>query len=214
MPHCHEIPVPNPPAELQSSSEYEIIASEAEYCQEEISNGSPKLFSQAELNDLTRELNLSIETVQILKSRLKEKNLLEKGTTFVWYRHREKEFTQFFHKEDTLVYCTGVQGLIEAFAMSHQAEDFMDSSKTSMKAVLLYNELSVLSIPVALSTEISETYENLEILLKLIKYNEHNWLICADLKVVPLILELQGGYTKFPCFLCILNSRADASHFT
>ena len=60
----------------------------------------------------------------------------------------------------------------------------------------------------------SETYENREILLKLIKYNEHNWLICADLKVVALIFGLQGGYTKFPCFLCLWNSRADAYHFT
>ena len=61
MPHCDEIPVSNPPAELQcsSESESEIIASDAEYCQEEISNGSPKLFSPAEMNDLTRELNLS-----------------------------------------------------------------------------------------------------------------------------------------------------------
>ena len=157
MPHCDEIPVPNPPAELQNSSKYEseIIASDAEYCQEEISNGSSKLFSLAELNDLTRELNLVKETAQILRSRLKEKNLVEKDTTFAWYRHREKEFTQFFHKEDTVVYCTDVQGLIEAFAMSYPAEDsrlFIDSSKTSMKPVLLCNEPSVPSIPAAHST--------------------------------------------------------------
>ena len=63
----------------------------------------------------------------------------------------------------------------------------------------------------------SKAYENIEILQKLIRCNEHNWLICADLKVVALILGLQGlqgGHNKFPCFLCLWDSRADASHFT
>ena len=57
-----------------------------------------------------------------------------------------------------------------------------------MKAVLSCNGPSVPFIPVAHSTKISETYENKEMLLKLIKYYEHNWIIWADLKVVILIL--------------------------
>ena len=56
--------------------------------------------------------------------------------------------------------------------------------------------------------------ENIKMLVKLIKYHEHNWLICADLKVVALILVLQSGCTKFSCFLFLWDSRVDASHFT
>ena len=62
-----------------------------------------------------------------------------------------------------------VQGLIEIFRMSYQAEDgrlFIDSSKTSMKAVLLCNGPSVSSITVTQSTEITKIYENIKILLK------------------------------------------------
>ena len=84
---------------------------------------------------------------------------------------------KIFRKEDTLVYCTDVLGLIEAFGMSYQTEDwrlFMYLSKTSMKATLLYNGPSVSSTPVAYSTEMSKTYKNIKILLKLIKYYEHN----------------------------------------
>ena len=116
-----------------------------------------------------------------------------------------------------MVYCQDVQGLIETFGILYKAEEwrlFKDSSKTSMKVVLLYNGSDVPSVPVGHSTEMSENYENTKMLLKLIKYHEYNWLICADLKVVALILEHQGGYTKFPCFLCFWDSRADASHFT
>ncbi|KAF2351423.1 hypothetical protein FHG87_017822 [Trinorchestia longiramus] len=43
-------------------------------------------------------------------------------------------------------------------------------------------------------------------------YRKHKWLICGDLNVVGLILELQGGYTKYPCFLCSWDSRADDQH--
>jgi hypothetical protein len=58
-----------------------------------------------------------------------------------------------------------------------------------------------------------ETYENMKILLDSIKYDQHNWLICGDLKVIALLLGLEGGYTKYPCFLCLWDSRADALHY-
>ena len=98
--HCDEIPVPNPPADMQSSSEseFERRATEGEYYQEEINDNAPKLFSQTQLDDLTRKLNLSKEAAELLASRLNGKNL-KKGTTFAWYCHHEKEFTNILVKE-------------------------------------------------------------------------------------------------------------------
>ena len=71
---CDEIPVPNPPTEIQSSSKSksERIGSDGEHYQKEISNDTFKLFLQAQLIDLTKELNLSKEAAQILRSRLKK----------------------------------------------------------------------------------------------------------------------------------------------
>ena len=65
---------------MQSSSESksERIASDGEYYQKEINNGSPKLFSQAQLNDLKKELNLSEKAAQILGSKLKKKIFLKR----------------------------------------------------------------------------------------------------------------------------------------
>ena len=37
--------------------------------------------------------------------------------------------------------------------------------------------------------------------------------MCGDLKVIGLILELQDGYTKYPCFLCLWDSQADDQHY-
>jgi len=46
-----------------------------------------------------------------------------------------------------------------------------------------------------------------------IKYDEHSWQICVDLKMVNFLLGQQSGFTKFPCFLCHWDSRARAEHW-
>ena len=47
---------------------------------------------------------------------------------------------------------------------------------------------------------------------KVLKYKEL-WTVCGDLKVISMILGQQGGYTKFPCFLCEWDSRAKSKHW-
>jgi hypothetical protein len=49
--------------------------------------------------------------------------------------------------------------------------------------------------------------------LKKIKYHEHEWQICCDLKVIGLLLGQQRGYTKYPYFLCEWDSRATDKHW-
>ncbi|CAK8683994.1 unnamed protein product [Clavelina lepadiformis] len=53
-------------SEMQSSSESERSAGDGEHYQEGINDDSPKMFSQTQLNDLTRELYLSKEYAQLL----------------------------------------------------------------------------------------------------------------------------------------------------
>jgi hypothetical protein len=49
--------------------------------------------------------------------------------------------------------------------------------------------------------------------LKKIKYHEHEWQICGYLKVIGLLLGQQRGYTKYPCLLCEWDSRATDKHW-
>jgi hypothetical protein len=77
---------------------------------------------------------------------------------------------------------------------------FIDSSKRSLKGVLLHNGNKYASVPVAHSIHLKETYENLEVLLNKVNYKERSWLICGDSKVFRMLLCQQPGYTKFPCF--------------
>ena len=49
--------------------------------------------------------------------------------------------------------------------------------------------------------------------MQLLKCQEHNWIICVDLKMGCFLLGQQRGYTKYPCFLCIRDSRARNKHW-
>ena len=105
-----------------------------------------------------------------------------------------------------------MNGLMDELNIEYNPEEwrlFIDSSKLSLKAVLLHNGNTKPSIPVAMK----ETYENMSVILKAVNYNEHGWEFCGDLKVIALLLGLQGGFTKFCCFLCLWDSRATAQHY-
>ena len=90
---------------------------------------------------------------------------------------------------------------------------FIDSSKTSLKAVLLHNGNVLPSIPVGHAVHLKEKYDNMKQLLRCIKYGQNQWQLCGDLKVVVLLLGLQDGYTKYCCFLCKWDSRTRKSHY-
>ena len=59
-----------------------------------------------------RDPNLSKETVEILASRLKDKNCLRTGASTTFYRTREKELLPYFSKEEELVYYKNIERLL------------------------------------------------------------------------------------------------------
>ena len=72
----------------------------------------PKRFDHVELNDLVRDLNLPKAYALIVGSTLKAKRMLCTDTTFVWYKHCEREYISFFSTEQSLLYCVNIQSLI------------------------------------------------------------------------------------------------------
>ena len=148
---------------------------------------------QAELNDLIRDLGLSKESSQLLGSRLKEKHLLSKTTTFAWYRHRDAKFRKYFLAEEELVYCCNIVGLINEMGIEYDPTEwrlFIDSSMRSLKVVLLHNGNQLGSIPIGYSIAMNETYANMKIVLDKIGYYQQNWKICGDLKVLNIYFIL------------------------
>lgn len=224
VPHGEDLPAPLPPAVLENLEENDV-ESELHTITDDDSDDvyrpeydvTPQLFSQSELNDLVRDLNLPKESAELLGSRLKNKNLLEPGTHYSWYRHREQELVPFFSQIESLVYCNNINELMHFYDIEHDPAQwrlFIDSSKRSLKGVLLHNGNVYGSIPVAHSVQMKETFENMKILLRHIQYEEHKWLICGDFKVIGILLGQQAGFTKMPCFLCEWDSRAKQRHWS
>ena len=90
---------------------------------------------------------------------------------------------------------------------------FIDSSKRSLKCVLLHNTNEYASIPIDHSTTLKEKYEPVKQVLECIKYNQDNWEICADLKMMNFLPRQQSGYTKHLCFLCMWDNRDKANRW-
>ena len=168
------------------------------------------------MNDLVRELDLPKISAELLGSRLKEKNLLAPETKVSFYRYREKGLMEFFKMEENLLFCDNIEKLITAMGTSNTPSEwrlFIDSSKRSLKCVLLHNGNKLASVPIGHSIQMKETYENMKNILDKIKYAEHEWVICGDLKVLSILLGQQGKNTKYPCFLCLWDSRAKQDHW-
>ena len=229
MPHNTEHPVPDPPAEIMSfHSKSEAStdvgrssASEFEDCADERASinpdTNPHFLSQGDLQDLSRDLNLSKEKSELLGSRLKQWNLLQKGVSISFFRKRHIDLASFFSQQDDVCYCNDIYGLMQSLDQQYEPSEwrfFIDSNKTSLKAVLLHNGNKKPSVPIAYSTKTKETYEKMKQLLACIRYDTHQWHVCGDLKVIGLLLGLQMGYTKYMCFLCLWNSRADEEHYS
>ena len=222
-PHSHEVPIPTfhqlPELEdgQSSSDQYSdnnLNEGDGDY---EGMSSVPQRFRQEELNDLVRDLNLSKAASELLASRLNDKNLLERGTKITYYRTREKNLLPFLSQENNHVYCHEVSGLLEKMGSTeyfpHDWRLFIDSSKRSLKCVLLHNGNKLGSIPIAHSTKMKEDYNTISLVLEKIKYHEHHWVICVDLKMVNFLLGQQSGYTKFPCFLCLWDNRDRSNHW-
>ena len=176
----------------------------------------PLFINQERLNDLVRDLYLSEEKIEILGSRIQQWNLLQEGTTISSFRQRNKSLSSYYAITNDICYCTNVDGLMNDLGYEHNPADwrlFIDSRKTSLKAVLLHNGNCKLSIPVVHNTSRKETYNTIKVLLAQLNYPKFTWKICSDLKVVFLLLGLQVGCIKHMCFLCLWDSRHDNSHY-
>ena len=198
--------------------EHKKTDTESEDSSSESKKAAPQKFNQSELNDLVRDLNLSKQAAEILASRLKEKHVLHSSAKVSFYRKRDELFLPYFKEDKQLLYCDNVSGLLgELDIPSYNPEEwrlFLDSSKRSLKCVLLHNGNRYGAVPIGHSTVLKEQQDDIRTVMDLLKYHQHGWIICVDLKMVSFLLGQQKGFTKFPCFLCIWDSRDRKNHWT
>lgn len=180
---------------------------------------TPILMTQEHLHALVKKLKLSKNMAEVLAADLKSLNLLAPGVTVTSFRSRQLAFMPYFtvNNINTFVFCNNIEGLMAEMNIEYNAEDwriFIDSSKKSLKAVLLYFDNSKVPVPVAYGTGMEESYDSMKEILNVLNYNKHKWRICCDLKVVSFLSGMQGGYVKFGCFLCKWDSRWKGNQYS
>lgn len=177
-----------------------------------------EVMSKAHLFALVRKLELSQRKAEILVSGLKSINAIASDIPVHIFRHRQGRFMQFFtnNLENSFVHCNDVDGLMSEMAIAYKPEEwrlFIDSSKSSLKAVLLFTDNTKPPVPVAYGIEMKETYETMQLIINSVQYNNHNWRLCCDLKVVALVTGMQRGWTKHACFLCNWNTHNEGNQY-
>lgn len=221
IPHGEGVPIPiSPNKKNESDDECEAMNDEEtsddpDYVPE--NHHEPHLINQSELNDLVRDLNLNKQLSEILGSRLQQWNLLTKSTKITSFRKRNEALSEFFKKKESICICCDIDGLMAALGFVHKADEwrlFIDGSKSSLKAVLLHNGNELPSIPIAHSVTMKENHDSMKMFLDAVNYEKYQWQICADLKVIAILLGMQAGYTKFMCLFCLWDSRADELHYS
>ena len=152
------------PSSSQNDADFEGVSNER------------KCFSQNELDDLARDLNLSKQDSELLASRLK-KSVLSSDTKISFYRETDKELRRYFSEENGITLCSDIKNLLIKMGWKqYEPNDwrlFIDSSKRSLKCILLHNGNKYAGVPIAHSTKLKEEYYIISLVLNKIKCNDH-----------------------------------------
>ena len=95
-----------------------------------------------------------------------------------FYRGHHEEFKDFFYLEDGVMFCNDVCSIMEVLGHKYNPDQwhlFIDSSKVSLKVVLLHKGNRYPSVPLAHAANMKEIYESTELLLGKIQYDEFKW---------------------------------------
>lgn len=156
-------------------------------------SSAPHIITAGELNELVWDLHLTKNQSELLASRLPGWNVLNTDAKVTYFT---ANLIDLFPMTGELCYCNDIWALFIKFGIDHDAREwrfFIDTSKSTIKAVLLHNGNVHLSIPVVYSVAMRETYQNMKEILECIHYAENKWAICADFKVIAIWRDYSRG---------------------
>ena len=184
VPHSDQLPVPIPTRSQdhvsadESATDEDDITIDDYVLNSNLEEKIPYYLSQKDLNDLIRDLGLTKSDAELLTSRLKQWNLLDDSVQITEQRKRHQSFSSFFTMQNAICFSNNVSGLFYSIGIpciSSEWRLFIDSSSKSLKAVLLHNGNKYSSLRLAHSVHLKETYENVQTVLNVLKYDQYNW---------------------------------------
>lgn len=124
-------------------------------------------------------------------------------------------FSRCFSLDGQLCFCSNIDWLFKCLSLNHNPAQwrlFIDSSKRSLKVVILHNGNLKTSVSFSHSVHLPESYENMNLVLHTVDYGKYSWKIRGDLKAIGMLKEVQSDFTKYCFFLCLWDSRATNKH--
>lgn len=178
----------------------------------------PELYTKEALDELVVDLELGKGKSENLASRLKHRNLLMPGVNSTSFRTRDADFKKCFkvNAKKFFAHCPNILDLMTKMGIDYVTLEwrlFIDSSKNSLKVVLLHYTNKLPTIPIAYSSITKEDYKGMKNIIEKVKYGEHLWRVCCDLKVVAMLTGLKQGYCKYMCFLCDWDTRYSGDQY-
>jgi hypothetical protein len=125
-------------------------------------------------------LHLAKDEQEMLASLMHRDKLLGPDCRVTASRSRNALLARQFTESGKLTYCHNVSTLFIALGynmMPDQWRLFIDSSKRSLKAVLLSNGMNLPSVPIAYSQYLNETYDNLAQVINCVNYQNYGWQV-------------------------------------
>ena len=119
--------------------------------------------------------------------------MIGKNVKVSYYGKRNRDLSSAFKVEGPLCYGHDIEELFQTLDIVYIVNEwrlFIDSSKRSLKAVLLHIENNKPSIPIAHSAQLKESCDSIEILLNMIHYSDYQCSLCGDLKVIGILMGL------------------------
>ena len=121
----------------------------------------------------------------------------------------ESLFLQYFRRDSSFVYCHNKCRNWEFQCPTQMNGDCsLTAQNIVLKCILLRKSNLYSAVPIGHSVCLHEEHGDTERVSELLQYHKHNWNICVNLKIVCFFLGQQCGYTKYPYFLSMWDSRA------
>ncbi|XP_076038052.1 uncharacterized protein LOC143023412 [Oratosquilla oratoria] len=161
-------------------------------------------------------MGLTKSNAELFISRMKQWNLVKEEVQVTSQRSRHEPFSGFYTLRDGLCFCHDVPGLFDNIGVPFVPKEwrnFIYNATASLKAVLLHNGSKFPTLPLAHSVCLKEDYYSMKVLLETLQYNQYNWEIIGDFKMMSFLLGTQRGFIKFQCFFCLWDIRTTPDHY-
>ena len=205
VPHSDQLPVPiptrcqDPVSADKSTTDENDITIDDYVVNSNLERKKPYYTNQKDLNDLIKDLRLTESNAELSTSRLKQWNLVDDFVPITEQRKRHQSFSTFFTMQNAICFCNNVSGLFYSIGIPcipSKWRLFIDNSSKSLKAVLIHKGNKYPSLSLAHSVHLKETYENVKTVLNVLKYEQYNWEVNGDFKMIVFLDGNAGGFQK------------------